>query len=66
MPYAGHDASTFGEGYTLTLTKRDLLLIRAGLEELMQIYTREEHLFTEIRHALAKLPSFEEAPAPRS
>lgn len=40
----------------LMVTIRDLFLIRSGLESLLRIYTRHEHLNREIKELLRRLP----------
>lgn len=44
------------EEVEVRLTGRDLWITRLGLQELMAISTREEHVYHDIRAALAKLP----------
>ncbi len=66
MPYQGLADHRLDEELTVRISKRDLLLIRSGLEELLQTYTRHEHMLEEIHAALARLPRVEvtaEAPA---
>lgn len=65
MPYQGLDDRSLDEELTVRISRRDLLLIRAGLEQLLQTYTRHEHLFDQIHAALRRLPGVEmpEAPA---
>ncbi len=57
MPYKGIDPAALDQEVTVPLTMRDVALIRTGLEELLRIYTREEHLYHDIHAALAKLPA---------
>ena len=40
----------------LTVSVRDLFLIRSGLESLLRIYTRHEHLNREISELMGRLP----------
>lgn len=44
------------EEVEVRLTGRDLWITRLALKELMTIATREEHIYHDIRAALAKLP----------
>jgi len=66
MPYRNLDDKTLDEEVTLRLRKRDIILMRAGLEELLQTYTRHEHLFDDIHQALARLPELKPEGQPRA
>lgn len=66
MPYGNLDDKSLDEEVTLRLRKRDIILMRAGLEELLQTYTRHEHLFDHIHQALARLPKLETQGQPRT
>ena len=48
------------EEVEVRLTGRDLWVTRLALQELMSIATREEHVYHDIRAALAKLPEGQE------
>ena len=42
--------------YTLSFSPREVALLRVALTELLEIYTRHEHLFGDIHGLLKKLP----------
>ena len=58
--YDDFDEKTLSEPCTVNLTKRDVLLIRMALEELLAASTRHEHIFGDIHHLLQRLPTQEE------
>ncbi len=59
MPITADD-KRLDEEVTVQLRKRDILLIRSGLEELLQTYTRNEQLYDDIHDAMSRLPEVEE------
>ncbi len=59
MPITADD-KRLDEEVTVQLRKRDILLIRSGLEELLQTYTRNEQLYDDIHEAMSRLPEVEE------
>ncbi len=64
MPYTkGLDDTVLDQQVSITLTKRDILLVRHALEEMLSIYTREDHMYGAIHAALARLPNPEKEAA---
>jgi len=60
MLYDDFDEKTLSEPCTLNLTKKDVVLIRLALQELLETYTRHEHIFGDIHDLLRRLPAEEE------
>jgi len=60
MQHGDFSEETLSEPYTLSLTKRDVLLIRLALQELLATYTRHDHMFGLIHDLLQRLPAQEE------
>lgn len=50
---------------TLTLSERDLQLVRSALQELLATYTRHEHVLHEIKDLLRRLPDGQTVPDER-
>jgi hypothetical protein len=58
--FAGYDSEELAQPVTVTLTQRDLVLIRTALGISLDETSRHDHIYNDIHALLAKLP-----PAPQ-
>ncbi|MGI8915742.1 MAG: hypothetical protein ACR2JY_18490 [Chloroflexota bacterium] len=54
--FADYDAAELNQQETVTLSHRDLLLIRRALSISLEETSRHDHIFNDIHTLLAKLP----------